>query len=497
VSRTLGTHSWDRLAVMTAIRVGLAVSTLAVPIATDAPRRGLVALTIAYGVVTVAAEVLRRVAHPFAIRAAVPIAVLDAAFVICAIAATGGPVGPLAAEAYLLVAVAALLLSSSTGLGLALWCALLLAGARVGEDLEWWTLPGRVGDKRIAIAAGSYAVVALGIGAAQLVAEGGWRRRGDRAAALAALGDVFEHTDGDEGVAVALVGHARDTLGFRRAAAIVRGRDLWRGATADGNNDLLFARKGPLGRTADETLENAEPNLVRVLDPGLLTDVLPNAKNVVIAALVGERGPLGVVAGEWGGGPRQRVPVGTVRALEEAASQAGRALDRQARLAEVARLATRDSVTGLANRRLFEETLDLEIGRSRRQGTPLSLVVLDVDHFKQVNDNAGHRAGDEVLGQVGRALVSITKASDLAARYGGDEFVVLLPGCPREEVVEVAERVRDGVSKSTQHMQVTISAGVATLPDDARDAEGLVATADAALYVAKREGRDRTATPDD
>jgi diguanylate cyclase (GGDEF)-like protein len=495
LSRAQGTQSWDRLAVMTAIRVGLAVATLTVPLASDAPRDGLVPLTVAYGVVTIAAEVLRRVAHPFAIRAAVPVGVLDGAFVICAIAATGGPIGPLAAEVYLLVAAGAVLFSPSTGLGLALWCALLLAGARAGEDLEWWSLPGRVGDKRIAIAAGSYVAVALGIGAAQLVAEGGWRRRGDRAAALAALGDVFEHTDNDEGVAVALVGHARDTLGFRRAAAVLRGRDLWRGATADGNNDLIFARDGPLGAVAHETLETSEPNLVRVLDPGLLTDVLPNAKNVVLAPVVGERGALGVVAGEWGGGPRQRVPVPTVRALEEAAAQAGRALDRQARLQEVARLATRDSVTGLANRRLFEETLDLEIGRSRRQGTPLSLVVLDVDHFKQVNDSAGHRAGDEVLGQVGRALVSITKASDLAARYGGDEFVVLLPGCPREQVAAVAERVRGAVRNNAETVPVTVSAGVATMPDDALDAEGLVATADAALYVAKREGRDRTAVP--
>ena len=121
----------------------------------------------------------------------------------------------------------------------------------------------------------------------------------------------------------------------------MRGRDVWRGATADGHDELLFAVDGPLGGTADEVLERVEPNLVRVLDPGLLTDVLPNAKNVVLAPLVGERGAVGVVAGEWGGGPRQRVPVATVRALEAAAAQAGRALDRQARLQEVARLATR------------------------------------------------------------------------------------------------------------------------------------------------------------
>jgi diguanylate cyclase (GGDEF)-like protein len=465
------------------------------PLVTDAPRDGLVPLTIAYVVLTAGAELVRRVAYPFAIRAAAPIGVLDGTYVVCAIVATGGPGGPLAAEVYLLVAAASVLVSPSNGLGVSLWCALVLAGARTGEDLEWWTLPGRVGDRAVALAAGSYVIVALGVGAAQMASEGGLRRRGDRAAALATLGTVFDDTDNDEGVAAALVGHARDTLGFRRAAAVVRGRDLWRGATAEGDDELLFARDGPIGGSADEALERAEPNLVRVLDSGLLTDVLPNAKNVVLAPLMGERGAVGVVAGEWGGGPRQRVPVATVRALEAAAAHAGRALDRQARLQEVARLATRDSVTGLANRRLFEETLALELARSRRQGTPLSLVVLDVDHFKQVNDSAGHRAGDEVLGEVGRALVSVTKASDLAARYGGDEFVVLLPGCPRSQVAVVAERVRGAVAQGVQRVAVTISAGVATIPDDALDVEGLVATADAALYVAKREGRDRTSVP--
>ncbi|MEX0664086.1 MAG: GGDEF domain-containing protein [Acidimicrobiia bacterium] len=487
--------TWDRLAVVSAMRVVLIAATLTLPTLTDAPRDGLVPLTVAYGLVTVAAELVRRFAHPFAIRAAVPIGVLDGAFVILGIVATGGPSSPLAAEVYLVVAASGVLVSPSSGLGVSLWCVLLLAGARAGEDLAWWSLPGQFGDRAIAVAAASYMVVGLGVGAAQVVSEGGLRRRGDRAAALVALGAAFEDTDNDESVAVALAGHARDTLGFRRAAAVVCGRDLWRGASADGKDELLFARDGPLGGSADAAFERAEANLVRVLDPGLLTDVLPNAKNIVLAPLVGERGAVGIVAGEWGGGPRQRVPVATVRALEAAATQAGRALDRQARLQEVARLATRDSVTGLANRRLFEETLDLELGRARRYGTPLSLVVLDVDHFKQVNDSAGHGAGDEVLGAVGRALVSMTKASDLAARYGGDEFVVLLPGCPRSEVAAVAERVRDAVANGVERVPVTISAGVATIPDDALDAEGLVATADAALYVAKHEGRDRTAAP--
>jgi diguanylate cyclase (GGDEF)-like protein len=97
---------------------------------------------------------------------------------------------------------------------------------------------------------------------------------------------------------------------------------------------------------------------------------------------------------------------------------------------------------------------------------------------------------------VGAALVGLTKAHDLAARYGGDEFVVLLPGCARAEVLGVAERVRASIADSVDASEVTVSAGVATVPDDADDANGLVAAADDALYVAKRAGRDRAATPE-
>jgi diguanylate cyclase (GGDEF)-like protein len=100
-----------------------------------------------------------------------------------------------------------------------------------------------------------------------------------------------------------------------------------------------------------------------------------------------------------------------------------------------------------------------------------------------------------VLRDVGSALVSLTKAHDLAARYGGDEFVVLLPGCPRTEVVSVAERVREAIANKVSVEGVTASAGVATIPDDATDSAELVATADAALYAAKHAGRDQVGTP--
>ena len=124
----------------------------------------------------------------------------------------------------------------------------------------------------------------------------------------------------------------------------------------------------------------------------------------------------------------------------------------------------------------------------------MSLFVLDVDHFKQVNDEFGHPAGDRVLRQVADALVASTKDFDVVARYGGDEFVVLLPQCGCDDAVGVAERVRAAVRGAVDAAPVTISIGLATLPANAVDAERLLAAADSALYEAKRTGRDRIAT---
>jgi diguanylate cyclase (GGDEF)-like protein len=193
-----------------------------------------------------------------------------------------------------------------------------------------------------------------------------------------------------------------------------------------------------------------------------------------------------------GRGPRAQIPAVTVETLAQSASQTAAALRNAGLLSEIEHLATRDGLTGLANRRLFEESLQREVARSHRRKAPLALVVLDVDHFKHVNDTVGHQAGDAVLREVARAMVGNTKASDLPARYGGDEFVVLLPDCTGDDAFAVAERLRAAVARDVTAVPVTVSAGVGALPGNAGDGERLVAAADAALYSAKREGRDRS-----
>ncbi|HUF12072.1 MAG TPA: GGDEF domain-containing protein [Longimicrobiales bacterium] len=164
--------------------------------------------------------------------------------------------------------------------------------------------------------------------------------------------------------------------------------------------------------------------------------------------------------------------------------------------------AERDALTGMPNRGAFDERLDVEIARYRRYRHPLSLIVIDVDHFKAVNDTWGHDAGDVVLRHIGRILVASIRETDHAARLGGEEFAVLLPETDLPQAVETAERIRVAVEKaSVEHgretLGVRISAGVATCPTVASDPASLIPSADAALYASKQGGRNRVtaATP--
>jgi diguanylate cyclase (GGDEF)-like protein len=167
-----------------------------------------------------------------------------------------------------------------------------------------------------------------------------------------------------------------------------------------------------------------------------------------------------------------------------------------------------DGLTGLYNHRHFYERLGMELTRARRSGEPLALLMIDLDDFKQLNDAHGHPAGDEVLRTVGRILAEETRRGvDLAARYGGEEFAVFLPntavmaaGAPGKGAAAVAERLRstiaqapiehgEGDAKLTLH--ITVSIGLAVYPATASTMGELVAQADAALYLAKRRGKDR------
>lgn len=177
-----------------------------------------------------------------------------------------------------------------------------------------------------------------------------------------------------------------------------------------------------------------------------------------------------------------------VRALATAGHHIGVAIE-HARLYEAARQrALHDPLTGLANRRLMDVLLERNLARTRRAGTQLSVVMIDVDHFKAYNDANGHSAGDEALRRVATAISVSVRDADLAARYGGEEFLLLLPDAGLEQAAEVAERVRVAVAASAG---VTISLGVACYAEAMEGVRELVDAADTAMYAAKRAGRNR------
>jgi diguanylate cyclase (GGDEF)-like protein len=179
--------------------------------------------------------------------------------------------------------------------------------------------------------------------------------------------------------------------------------------------------------------------------------------------------------------------------MRDAVIQAAPILANQRNLALAERRATSDQLTGLPNRRAADEALRRMAAHSTRTSSPMAAVLLDLDHFKQVNDIHGHDAGDEVLATVGLLLAQSLRTSDFAARYGGEEFLMLLPDTDGDGAMTLAEKLRATIEQAdfSRMAAVTGSFGVAILPDDAGEIEHLIREADRALYRAKARGRNR------
>jgi diguanylate cyclase (GGDEF)-like protein len=180
--------------------------------------------------------------------------------------------------------------------------------------------------------------------------------------------------------------------------------------------------------------------------------------------------------------------------IREAVAQAAPVLGNLRNLAIAELRASTDRLTGLPNQRAVQDTLKRMVAQASRTITPLTAVLVDLDHFKQVNDLYGHDRGDEVLAAVGVAMRNAVRESDFVGRYGGEEFLLLLPSTDTDGALQVAEAVRAAISAirvANIDQRVTASAGVATLPRDAGDSVTLFRAADRALYAAKNAGRNR------
>lgn len=286
-------------------------------------------------------------------------------------------------------------------------------------------------------------------------------------------------TDLDAGAgAVFLVD--RETEGYELAASrglrpgqTVRSRDVERSIC-----DWAVRHKGPCLRTEDLA---SDPLLAHFGGPWGAAIAVP---------LITGGGPVGVIVAAV----RQRHTLSedSVRFMEALAAQAATAVENAMLYRQTAYWAIRDGLTGLYNYRHFAERLEIELARATRYQTPLSLLVVDVDLFKNVNDDYGHLVGDEVLRALAERLVHTTRESDLVARYGGEEFAVILPETDYEGAAMAAQKLRSAVGGSPlvtlgpdrSEIGVTVSIGLATYPATST-AEHIVSQADEALYDAK------------
>jgi diguanylate cyclase (GGDEF)-like protein len=195
--------------------------------------------------------------------------------------------------------------------------------------------------------------------------------------------------------------------------------------------------------------------------------------------------PVGVLTVFWNEEPAER-PERELSLIELLSSEAAVAIERTTTLFELEKLTRVDALTGIGNRRAFDEQITRELKRSEREGNEVALAMFDLDHFKAYNDTYGHPAGDGLLSDVAAAWQGCLRATDSLARYGGEEFALIAPGCTESDAVALVDRLRGAVTEGQ-----TCSAGVAFW-DRAETAADLLARADAALYEAKVGGRDRT-----
>lgn len=188
-----------------------------------------------------------------------------------------------------------------------------------------------------------------------------------------------------------------------------------------------------------------------------------------------------------------------VTLLRSIANQAAMAIGNAQMYHRTKELSIHDELTSIYNRRFLRNRLEMEWSRSKRFDHPLSVLLMDIDHFKQLNDTHGHLYGDQVLKQVAKVLLRSVRRVDTVARYGGEEFVVVLPKTKKAKAVEVAKKLRRAIeqtrfpnlSPEAEGPRVTISVGVSTFPDDAQTTEELIEKADQGLYRAKAAGRNQ------
>lgn len=482
----------DRLAALQGARLVLAavvvVTALAVGGTAGVPDTGLVPLTVAFVLVTTTFEAVRRLLRRRALELVSSLLLVDGLYLAVVVAESGGVGSHLLFLVHLHVVATTLLVSFRSGLVLSLWHVLLLVAT---HQWGWWGPGGTASE--VLVVCGSFVLVGAAAAAFAALNERAlrWSRRAARS--LAELGATLEGCDALDEVLTSSATHLRVRLGCQRAVVLVRHEGRWAGAVGEAGSTaaLLTGPDAVASDIADPASTSLQ--LVGTIDAAtapVLDRALPGSCNVAVMPLVADGEPVGVTAMEFG--PRRSVlPRAELELLEQSVARIALSVRAVQLRAEIERLATSDPLTGLPNRRVLDGVLAREVARSRRSGTPLSVALLDVDHFKDVNDRHGHPVGDAVLCELATALQTTIRPESVVARYGGEEFAVVLPDATPVEAVAAGERLRSAAA-TVEAVSVTVSVGVAALDDGMAGPDELVEAADTALYEAKAAGRDRT-----
>ena len=494
----------DRLRYMQCVRVGMAALVVLLTLLRvqthGASSREVLLATGGYGVISVLSELTWRLSRRRGITLFGAMLISDGFYIAAVTYLTGGLDSPLRFLVLLHVVTVSLLASYRTGMKLALWHSLLLftvyrlIDTGVLRDTQDAGAAGERVPSLVAFIALAWLLTIL-TSSFSAINERELRRRRFDLEALAALARRLEDAATSHDVAAAFAAAAADAFGFRRLVVFGRPHDSFAVLASHG---MLRLNPDAGGIAADSMIERAATARATVLvsQTGSRRDVglealIPEARNLVVVPLSAEGRCIGVLVAEHRMRSGSRIERRVVSTLEGFASQTALALRNAWLLESVQDLAATDGLTGIANRRSFERALEQEIARASRTGHPLSLVMIDIDHFKALNDTHGHQVGDQVLRDVAGVIAASCRQFDTAARYGGEEFAVLLPGCDPDTAARTARRLRLSIAELRCAAPVTASLGVASWPADAGDASTLVQCADDALYASKRAGRNR------
>jgi diguanylate cyclase (GGDEF)-like protein len=437
----------------------------------------------------------------------------DGAYLAWTLHLTGGVDSPAAYLAAVQVTAAALLGSFGTGLKLALWHSLATLIVLEAQATQLLPPPGSTTRILTMVDLRGYTLYLLPVWTAALVTatfaavnERELRRRRYDADALRRLAVEMERSEEPGAVGAELLRFVTDELGATAAAATfwpVDGPSHRRAAalpptiwTSLGDRTPELAWEEPPGELSLLRLavEQEAPLLIagfRPQDDPFLARVMPADADTVLVPLHVHESIRGALAFQHPSRRGSGIERRTLGAAEQAAAHAAMGLARAVLLTGLRAAANTDGLTELPNRRAFDEALRRDLASAESTGRPVGLVLIDLDHFKRLNDENGHLAGDDVLRAVGAVLRRQARQGDTPARYGGEELALVLPGADLDGATATAERVRAAIAALVGPRRITASVGVAVYPNCAVSGAELVAAADRALYAAKRNGRNQ------